>query len=702
MYIDLILRNMSRFADMLFTYRLPSDQEDKIRIGHRVSIPFGRSNKPIEAFVVAKRDSLGPGDIGEDKIKEIFEILDVEPMLSQENIRLIMWIRNRYMCTYMDALNLFYPKGYRLEAKKVEKDGQVVWTYKDKKNEKKLSYLSLRYDLDTIDRIVGEKRYRLGPKQVDIIKFLGLNKSVESRSLMEILGVSNQTIKSLVDKDFIEVKEENYYRRSEARFRSPVKKISLNKDQVQVVDQIKEGFFLDEKKPYLLHGVTGSGKTEVYMELIEYSLNQGLDSILLVPEIALTPQMIARVKARFGDIVGVFHSGLSEGQKHDVYREIKNGNIRVTIGTRSALFLPFRSLGLIIIDEEHDMSYHSEMTPKYSTIEVARYMSLRQNICLVMGSATPSVADYYRADHGEYRLLELNNRANERAMPQIEIVDMKAEINRGNRSEISRVLEDEIVRTVNAGNQAILFLNRRGYASSVTCRECGHVIKCKRCDISLTYHKFKNKGLCHYCGHEEDIPSMCPECSSTNIGVLGLGTEKIEEYINKKEESNCRIKSWFINGEINPDRREIMLEKMFQNSIYSLIAKYSAGYPIEELYTDYYDALEYMHQSWMVLDNRAYLKDTKYNHYFGSDYDLMLWMLSLGYLLDVEKQKYILLLEILDRFSVKDLLYETIIKAKISERPPITEESYKMIMDMPWAYESLRHAVKETDDEYGK
>ena len=175
-----------------------------------------------------------------------------------------------------------------------------------------------------------------------------------------------------------------------------------------------------------------------------------------------------------------------------------------------------------------------------------------------------------------------------------------------------------------------------------------------------------------------------------------------EEYINKKDESNCRIKSWFINGEINPDRREIMLEKMFQNNIYSLIAKYSAGYPIEELYTDYYDALEYMHQSWMVLDNRAYLKDTKYNHYFGSDYDLMLWMLSLGYLLDVEKQKYILLLEILDRFSVKDLLYETIIKAKISERPPITEESYKMIMDMPWAYESLRHAIKETDDEYGK
>lgn len=534
MYIDLILRNMSRFADMLFTYKLPSDMEDHIMIGHRVSLPFGRSNKPIEAFVVAKRKNLGPDDIEADKIKEIFEILDVEPMLSQENIRLIMWIRNRYMCTYMDALNLFYPKGCRLEAKKVEEDGQVIWTYKDKKNEKKIRLLSLKYDLDQLDQIISEKKYRLGPKQEDIIRFLSLNESVEARSLIEILEVSNQTIKSLIDKDLISVKELDYYRRSEAKFTSPVKKIDLNRDQVQIVDKIKKGFSLDKKKPFLLHGVTGSGKTEVYMELIEYSLNQGLDSILLVPEIALTPQMISRVKGRFGDIVGVFHSGLSEGQKHDVYREIKNGNIRITIGTRSALFLPFRSLGLIIIDEEHDMSYHSEMTPKYSTIEVARYMSLRQNISLVMGSATPSVADYYRASQDEYTLLELNNRANERAMPQIEIVDMKGEVNRGNRSEISRVLEDEIVKTVNAGNQVILFLNRRGYASSVTCRECGHVIKCKKCDISLTYHKFKNMGICHYCGHEEEIPNVCPECSSSNIGVLGLGTEKIEEYINKK------------------------------------------------------------------------------------------------------------------------------------------------------------------------
>ena len=526
MYIDLILRNMSRFADMLFTYKLPSDMEDHIMIGHRVSLPFGRSNKPIEAFVVAKRKSLGPDDIEADKIKEIFEILDVEPMLSQENIRLIMWIRNRYMCTYMDALNLFYPKGCRLEAKKVEEDGQVIWTYKDKKNEKKIRLLSLKYDLDQLDQIISEKKYRLGPKQEDIIRFLSLNESVEARSLIEILEVSNQTIKSLIDKDLISVKELDYYRRSEAKFTSPVKKIDLNRDQVQIVDKIKKGFSLDKKKPFLLHGVTGSGKTEVYMELIEYSLNQGLDSILLVPEIALTPQMISRVKGRFGEIVGVFHSGLSEGQKHDVYREIKNGNIRITIGTRSALFLPFRSLGLIIIDEEHDMSYHSEMTPKYSTIEVARYMSLRQNISLVMGSATPSVADYYRASQDEYTLLELNNRANERAMPQIEIVDMKGEVNRGNRSEISRVLEDEIVKTVNAGNQVILFLNRRGYASSVTCRECGHVIKCKKCDISLTYHKFKNMGICHYCGHEEEIPNVCPECSSSNIGVLGLGIEK--------------------------------------------------------------------------------------------------------------------------------------------------------------------------------
>lgn len=533
-YIDLILRNKSRFADMIFTYKVPDNMEEKIMVGHRVSLPFGKSNKPTEAFVVRKRDRLGQDDIEPDKIKVIFEILDVEPMLSKENIRLIAWIRNRYMCTYMDALNLFYPKGYKLEAKKVEEDGQVIWTYTDKKNEKKISYLSLKYGLEEIDQMISENKYRLGLKQEEIIKFLSSNESVEYKTLMEILGVSSQSIKSLVDKDFLNVEELDYYRKSDSKFKIYSKEVSLNKDQLYVVDHIKKDFPLENKKPFLLHGVTGSGKTEVYMELIEYSLNQGLDSILLVPEIALTPQMISRVKARFGEIVGVFHSGLSEGQKHDVYREIKNGNIRVIIGTRSAIFLPFRSLGLIIIDEEHDMSYNSEMTPKYSTIEVARYMSLKHHVTLLMGSATPSVSDYYRAQEGEYTLLELNKRANERAMPDIKIVDMKDEMNRGSRSEISKSLEDEIVKTVESGNQAILFLNRRGYASFVTCRECGHVIKCKNCDISLTYHKFKNKGVCHYCGHEELIPDTCPQCSSTNIGALGLGTEKIEEYINKK------------------------------------------------------------------------------------------------------------------------------------------------------------------------
>ena len=537
MYIDLILRNMSKFADILFTYKVPYGLEKCIMVGHRVSLPFGKSNKPTEAFVVAIKNKLIDDHIEEDKIKEIFEILDLEPMFTKENIQEIIWIRNRYMCTYMDALNLFYPKGYRLEAKKIEENGQVIWTYKDKKNEKKLLHLSLKYNIEKIENLISEKKYRLGPKQRDIIKFLNLNKDVEYRSLMEILGTSNQTIKSLIEKDIVDIREEDYYRKSKAKFSYESKKVELNSDQQDVVNAIKKDILSENKKPILLHGITGSGKTEVYIQAIDYSLNQGLDSILLVPEIALTPQMISRVKSKFGEIVGVFHSGLSQGQKHDVYREIKNGNIRVLIGTRSAIFMPFRTLGLVIIDEEHDMSYQSDMTPKYSAIEVARYMAIKHKITLILGSATPSVSDYYRANRGDYERLELNSRANKMDMPQIEVVDMKEQTSMGNRSGISNNLEHQIINTVKAGNQVILFINRRGYASCITCQDCGHVIKCNKCDISLTYHKYKKKSICHYCGYEENSPESCPECSSQNIGVFGLGTEKIEEYINEKHPS---------------------------------------------------------------------------------------------------------------------------------------------------------------------
>ncbi|MGL5642742.1 MAG: replication restart helicase PriA, partial [Paraclostridium sp.] len=309
------------------------------------------------------------------------------------------------------------------------------------------------------------------------------------------------------------------------------KNINLNEEQLKVINKINNEMFDEDKKPYMIHGVTGSGKTEVYMDIIEHALNQGLDSLVLVPEISLTPQTISRFKNKFGNIVGVFHSQLSEGEKHDVYKQVKEGNIRILIGARSALFTPFTSLGVIIIDEFHESAYKSEKNPKFSAIDVAKFIAKKRDVSLVLGSATPSIEEYYKAVNGEYNLLEINKRANNKPMPKIEVVDMKDELMIGNKSIFSSKLRAEIENTIKDNNQVMLFLNRRGYSNFVSCRKCGYVFTCENCDISLTYHKKTNTGKCHYCGYEKEIPTECPECKSKYIKPFGIGTQKIEEEI---------------------------------------------------------------------------------------------------------------------------------------------------------------------------
>ncbi|MGL5695306.1 MAG: replication restart helicase PriA, partial [Peptostreptococcaceae bacterium] len=336
----------------------------------------------------------------------------------------------------------------------------------------------------------------------------------------------------------LEIKD--YYRSPENIYQSENKKIKLNEEQEYAINKITSEMFNYEKKPYMIHGVTGSGKTEVYMEIIDYALNQGLDSIILVPEIALTPQTIARFKNRFGDIVGVFHSQLSEGEKHDVYKAIKLGKIRILIGARSALFVPFNSLGVVIIDEFHEGAYKSEKNPKFSAIEVARYLVMKKNISLVLGSATPSIDEYYKAECGDYELITIKNRANKKPLPKIEVIDMKVELNNGNKSILSNKLHLEIEEAIRNNNQVILFLNRRGYANFVSCRKCGYVFECENCDISLTYHKGKNVGRCHYCGYEKEIPKECPDCGSHYVKPFGSGTQRIEEEI-KSIFENVRV-----------------------------------------------------------------------------------------------------------------------------------------------------------------
>ncbi|HSQ89655.1 primosomal protein N' [Romboutsia sp.] len=584
-YAKVVVRSNTINTDNLFTYKVPDFLTNELNIGHRVLVPFGRGNKPTEAFVFEIIDTIDENI----KIKEIVDVLDENPIFKIEDLELVNWMKNRYLCTYIDCINLIYPKGYKLNNYKVVRLHERVnklseyefkeflstlnepqqkildfiinnkgkikidklkhiqninslldrmakkdivslhWEYKDHKNEKKICYVALTIDNDEVDEYIKTNKINLGSKQREVVNFLKNNHNVEINDVMDLLNVSKKSITSLHDKNLITLELKDYYRNPENIYSSTYKNIRLNSEQKYAINKITSQMFEEYKKPYMLHGVTGSGKTEVYMEVIDYALNQGLDSIVLVPEIALTPQTISRFKNRFGDIVGVFHSQLSEGQKHDVYKAIKAGKIRILIGARSALFAPFNSLGVVIIDEFHETSYKSEKSPKFSAIEVAKYMAVKNNISLVLGSATPSIDEYYKAENGEYELIEIKCRANNKPLPKIEVIDMKSELNNGNKSIFSITLQNEIDEAIKNKNQVILFLNRRGYASFVSCRKCGYVFQCENCDISLTYHKGKNIGRCHYCGYEKEIPKECPECSSNYVKPFGVGTQKIEE-----------------------------------------------------------------------------------------------------------------------------------------------------------------------------
>ncbi len=603
-YAKVIVKNNSRYTDNLFTYKVPEFLVDDLQIGHRVLVPFGKGNKPIEAYVFLITEKV------EDNIdfKEIFDILDEYPIFKEEDISLIKWMKNRYLCTYMDCILLLHPKGFKVDSfkeislskemeslddkdfydkidslsenrqfiinkiienknkikieklikekaveeninpkdlklsstinnlllkMKEEKLIDINWNYKSQKNEKKICYVSLNMDTDLVEDYILYNKIKLGPKQREIVDFLKYNEEIEINDLIKLLKATKSSITSLQSKNLIAFTIKDYYRSPKDLYNENKKEVILNSEQKEAVQKVTSEMFNDNKKPYMIHGVTGSGKTEVYMEIIDYALKQGLDSIFLVPEISLTPQTISRLKNRFGDIVGVFHSKLSEGEKHDVFKAIKKGKIRILIGARSALFAPFNSLGLVIIDEFHENAYKSEMNPKFSAIEVGKYMVLKRNITLVLGSATPSVEEYYRAKNNEYELITIKERANKKPLPKIELVDMKNELMIGNKSMFSYKLQQEIETELNKNNQVILFLNRRGYSNFVSCRKCGYVFSCKNCDISLTYHKHKNMGICHYCGYEENISKTCPECGSDYVKPFGIGTEKVEDEIKR-------------------------------------------------------------------------------------------------------------------------------------------------------------------------
>lgn len=578
-FAEIIINNKSKATDKIFHYAVPDSLIDKMQPGCRVIVPFGRSNKHMEAYVMGLTDHV---DIPIKRIKEISTLIDDYPLIPSKMLKLVEWMKEKYICFYIDAIQTVIPTPIRTkstsvveiieenyEAKKQHlvksetlldileylenNDGSAsIADLKSYFSNIKLEYM-LKKLLDMkliakkqiIKSKIGKKIDKLlyinqnmnaelsknAAKQKELLDYISNNPGVSATKLKLVYKGCDSSIKTLLNKNYINVIEKEEYRYGEQRIYED-KYFLLTDLQNQAIADIEKHFA--EQRNILLHGVTGSGKTEVYLDLIEKQIAMDKDCIILVPEISLTPQMITRFKGRLGDKVAVLHSGLNEGEKYDEWRKIKTGEVKAVVGARSAIFAPFANLGIIIIDEEHENTYKSENKPKYITREVAEKRCQLEGAHLIMGSATPSIESYYRAQTGELGLVELPDRINGREMPEVFVVDMREELKQGNKTIFSQKLTEEILKTLRDDNQMILFLNRRGHSTFVSCRECGLVMKCPRCSISLTYHMNEDNLSCHYCGAMKPNPKLCPKCGSKNIKYFGVGTQKLEKEFQKK------------------------------------------------------------------------------------------------------------------------------------------------------------------------
>lgn len=497
-YAQIIINNDALDIDKPFTYEIPDDLKEDAKVGQWVRVPFGVRNSLVDGFILSIRKE----SIDNIKIKKIKIIKQVEPILSEDNLKLIDFIRRNYLCKYIDVIRLLIPQGV---LRGVRNKYKLVIGIGSKPTSKEV-----------------EERYG------DIIEFVKNNNGKFNKSeLINLYSFSQYKINKLIKEEYLGVEEEIVYRYNNKEYIEYREK-KLTSEQFKVLEQIRKS----NKKIFLLKGVTGSGKTEVYMNLVDEVISQGKSAIVLVPEISLTPQMIERFKGRFGKDIAVFHSKLSDGERYDEWYRVKERKAKLVIGARSALFLPFSNLGLIVIDEEHENTYKSDQNPKYSTKEVAEFLSKIKNCKVILGSATPSIETYYRSITGEIGLVELNNRIDNKPMPIMDIIDMREELNSGNISMFSRKLFVEMKEALYKKEQIILFLNRRGFSTFVSCRSCGYVFKCPKCDISMTYHR-DGYLRCHYCGYGQKQQKICPKCKSKYVKHFGTGTERVEQEVKK-------------------------------------------------------------------------------------------------------------------------------------------------------------------------
>lgn len=483
-------------VDKTFDYIVPFEYIEKIKIGMRVKVPF--ASRELEGFVL---DLVNSTDDNYE-LKEIISIVDTEPILNNELLHLGQFMSKKYFSTLISCYQTMLPKALKAQNKTTI-------------NKKMIKYVEL----------CSNSFPKLKPNQEKIVEYLRINGKVKKEEVnkISVSGVNTLIKNGIIIESLIE------------EYRLVTKDINKEKETFKLTVEQQEAknkiLSQTQSSVFLLHGVTGSGKTVVYMEIVEEMLNRGKDSIFLVPEISLTPQMVYHFKSRFGDEVAVLHSRLSEGEKYDEYRKIVEGKVHIVVGARSAVFAPFKNLGAIIIDEEHTTSYKQDNNPKYSAIEIAIERAKNNNAIVILGSATPSLETYARSIKGLYTLVELKHRVNTNNLPLVEIVDMSKEKHRG--SIFSSRLITEVNKRLEEHEQIILLLNRRGYSSFITCSNCGYTAKCPHCDITLTYHKTSNTLRCHYCGYADKMNDICPSCGEKAIKTLGTGTEKVEEEIKK-------------------------------------------------------------------------------------------------------------------------------------------------------------------------
>ena len=565
MIAQVIVDVAARQTDRVFEYHIPSDIEKEIQVGSRVVVPFGP--RKVQGFVVGLSETSN----FKGKMKDLLVVVDEMPPLTPELVKLsadlaqniysyrikilqamLPWVmragyRKLLLPTSSEAKNMPFFKGDPIDLNKITDSTQI----------KKISTLlknddaKIEYVVDNKAKKKKENQYSLAlaPEEyTKIYNTLRQNAVKQKQLLMNIvehtddypktqkdleteLDLTAAVLNSAVKKGWLKKKAVEVYRDPLAGFKDDEKPapIKLNDEQQRALDEIAKA--IDEKKAetFLLEGITGSGKTEVYLHAISKALAQGRTALMLVPEISLTPQMVRQVKARFGQEVAVLHSALSEGEKYDEWRRIRRGETKVVVGARSAVFAPLKNIGLIVIDEEHESSYKQESDPRYNARNVAIWRSKYHHCPLVLGSATPSLGSRARAQKNVYHLLRLTKRANNKKLPKVRLIDLKHVQFAGGQFDLSLELVDAIKKRLEKKEQIILMLNRRGFANFMLCRECGFVLKCPNCDVSLNLHKDTNCMQCHYCGHTEPIPTRCPNCQSSQIRFLGTGTQKVQE-----------------------------------------------------------------------------------------------------------------------------------------------------------------------------